>query len=136
MASISFDVGEEKTRYARKNADSASIAHPYPNVKMARRCGTSAIFRLVMNPKMKNSAVTVINGTRYPGDVSAADCFLSVAIEGCSPLSQESFALVRAFACVLATEHSQDRRQYSPSVGLPSLRNPGVCPGSVLWPDR
>jgi hypothetical protein len=35
-----------------------------------------------MNPKMKNSAVTVMNGMRYPGDVSAADCLDSAAIEG------------------------------------------------------
>jgi hypothetical protein len=33
------------------------------------------MFRVVMNPKMKNSAVTMMNGTRYPGDVRAADCF-------------------------------------------------------------
>jgi hypothetical protein len=29
---------------------------------------------------MKNRAVTVINGTRYPGEVSADDCFVCVAI--------------------------------------------------------
>ncbi len=51
-----------------------------PSVKIAFRCGTSAMFRLVMNPKMKNSAVTVMNGTRYPGEVSADDCFVSVAM--------------------------------------------------------
>jgi len=37
--------------------------------------GTSAMFRVVINPKMKNSAVTMMNGTRYPGDVRAAGCF-------------------------------------------------------------
>jgi hypothetical protein len=29
---------------------------------------------------MKKSAVTVMNGTRYPGEVSADDCFVCVAI--------------------------------------------------------
>jgi len=29
----------------------------------------------VINPKMKNSAVTVMNGARYPGEVRAVDCF-------------------------------------------------------------
>ena len=33
------------------------------NLKDITQMGTSPIFRLVMNPKMKNSAVTVINGT-------------------------------------------------------------------------
>src|ERR1035437_2382044 len=47
------------------------------------------MFRLVMNPKMKNSAVTVINGTRYPGDVKAAVCLEGAAIRGRSPLSQK-----------------------------------------------
>src|ERR1035437_164017 len=47
------------------------------------------MFRLVMNPKMKNSAVTVINGTRYPGDVKAAVCLAGAAIRGRSPLSQK-----------------------------------------------
>jgi hypothetical protein len=31
---------------------------------------------------MKNSAVTMMNGTKYPGDVSADDCLVVVAIEG------------------------------------------------------
>ena len=31
------------------------------------------MFSVVMKPKMKNSAVTVMNGTRYPGDVRAVD---------------------------------------------------------------
>jgi hypothetical protein len=30
--------------------------------KIDRRCGTRAIFRLVINPKMKNRAVTIMNG--------------------------------------------------------------------------
>jgi hypothetical protein len=34
----------------------------------------------VINPKMKNSAVTVINGIRYPGDVRAADFLFCAAI--------------------------------------------------------
>ncbi len=33
------------------------------------------MFRVVINPKMKNSAVTMMKGTKYPGDVRAADCF-------------------------------------------------------------
>src|ERR1700749_3143369 len=86
MVSISLDVGAENTKEARKNADSASIAQPYDKVKIALRCGTSAMFRLVMKPKMKNSAVTVMNGRRYPGDVSADDCFVCVAIVSLSPL--------------------------------------------------
>jgi hypothetical protein len=45
------------------------------------------MFRVVMNPKMKNSAVTVINGTRYPGDVKAAVCLEGAAIRGRSPFS-------------------------------------------------
>src|ERR1035437_6929557 len=40
------------------------------------------MFRLVINPKMKNSAVTVINGITNPGEVRAADCLVCVAIEG------------------------------------------------------
>jgi hypothetical protein len=41
-----------------------------------------------MNPKMKNSAVTVMNGTRYPGEVSAADGVDRVVIGGYSPLPE------------------------------------------------
>ena len=67
------------------------MAHAYGKVKTAFRCGTSAMFRLVINPKMKNSAVTVINGTRYPGDVNAVDCFDCAVIENCSPLPQKMF---------------------------------------------
>jgi hypothetical protein len=44
------------------------------------------MFRVVMNPKMKNSAVTVINGMRYPGEVRGADDLDCAAINGCSPL--------------------------------------------------
>src|ERR1019366_6480647 len=47
------------------------------------------MFRLVMNPKMKNSAVTVTNGIKYPGDGRAADCFPCVAIDGFSPLPRK-----------------------------------------------
>ena len=43
-------------------ADSASMAHAYGKSKIDRRCGTSAMFRLVINPKMKNRIATVING--------------------------------------------------------------------------
>ena len=62
MDSINFDVGDENTKYARKNADSASMAQAYSRSKIDLRCGTRAMFRLVMNPKMKNSTATVING--------------------------------------------------------------------------
>ena len=65
--SISLEVGAEKTKYARKKADSASMANANGSgavgeEKIERRCGTSAIFRLVINPKMKNSAVTMMKG--------------------------------------------------------------------------
>jgi small nuclear ribonucleoprotein (snRNP)-like protein len=59
---------------------------------MALRCGTSAMFRLVINPKMKKSAVTITNGTKYPGDVNAVDCFVSAAIEDLSPFPERSLA--------------------------------------------
>jgi small nuclear ribonucleoprotein (snRNP)-like protein len=50
------------------------------------------MFRLVMNPKMKKSAVTITNGRKYPGDVNAVDCFVSVAIENSSPFPEKSLA--------------------------------------------
>ena len=67
MDSMSLEVGAEKTKYARKKAYSASMASAKGSgavgeEKMERRCGTKAIFRLVINPKMKNSAVTILNG--------------------------------------------------------------------------
>jgi hypothetical protein len=59
------------------------------------------MFRLVMNPKMKNSAVTVMNGTRYPGDVRAADFLVSAAIKRDSPFLQIRF--LPGLGCFLAT---------------------------------
>jgi hypothetical protein len=50
------------------------------------------MFRLVINPKMKNSAVTVMNGTRYPGDVRAAGRVDRVVIRDDSPLPQKKLA--------------------------------------------
>jgi hypothetical protein len=82
------------------------------------------MFRLVMNPKMKNSAVTVINGKRYPGDVRAADCFCCVAIEGFSPLPQKILARFGRFPASWPKDRSQDDRRYT-LVGLPWPRNPG-----------
>ena len=78
------------------------------SVKIAFRCGTSAMFRLVMNPKMKNSAVTVINGTRYPGDVSAADWFGLCCHRWFAPRFLKKFRPVRALS-LTAHMHSGPR---------------------------
>src|ERR1700722_4442799 len=43
---------------------------------------------------MKNSAVTIMNGTRYPGDVSADDGFVSVAMS--APRFLKKLSPVRA----------------------------------------
>src|ERR1700712_4817271 len=59
--SISFDVGEETIKYAVKNAPFASAACSQGRSNTDRKCGTSCMFRLVINPKMKYRIVTVIN---------------------------------------------------------------------------
>src|SRR5580658_5440086 len=95
------------------------------------------MFRLVMNPKMKNSAVTVINGTRYPGDVSADDCFVCVAILRLIPASSKELGPVRPRFHIRfripAPHCSQDGRPNSPPVGLPSLRSPGFWLHTTLY---
>src|SRR5262252_8748886 len=48
------------------------MAHAYGRSKIARRCGTSAMLRLVMNPKMKNRIATVMNGPTKLGAVAGA----------------------------------------------------------------
>src|ERR1035437_2205118 len=55
------------------------------------------MFRLVINPKMKNSAVTVINGITNPGEVRAADCLVCVAIEGLLRFLFKVLSQVRGF---------------------------------------
>jgi len=74
-ASISHDVGAETTKYAVKKAPFAKAACSHGKSKTDRKWGTNCMFRLVMNPKMKYSTVTVMNGTRYPGVVNVVFCF-------------------------------------------------------------
>src|SRR5580704_8914212 len=111
---------------------------------MARRWGTSAMFRLVMKPKMKNSAVTVINGTRYPGDVSADDCLVCVAISCLIPASSSWLARSRCKSTHRKHLRSQDSRPNLMPACFAPTRNPAQgCtqhytenPVPGKWADR
>ena len=62
MDSISFEVGDDTTKYAVKKAPFANAAWSQGRSNTDRKCGTNCMFRLVMKPKMKYRMVTVMNG--------------------------------------------------------------------------
>src|ERR1700677_4319335 len=90
------------------------------------------MFRLVMNPKMKKSAVTVMNGTRYPGDARADDSFGCAAIEDSSPLPQ-NYRPVRAFSCVPKQACLRDSFRRLPPIHFHWLRNPAYFNHTTLY---
>jgi hypothetical protein len=74
------------------------------------------MFRLVMNPKMKNRAVTMMNGTKYPGEVRAAGFVELVAIRFISRFLEE-FA---QFGLLMRTGQGTypGQRRWLPPLGL------------------
>jgi hypothetical protein len=83
---------------------------------------------------MKKSAATIMNGTKYPGDVNAVDCFVSAAIEDWSPLPENvlpgeglvaRFALQALHGCLPAGFISTVVRLFAPHNTIRKTRRRG-----------